>query len=260
MFKNLKNTKKLKLTLYIAVILWAGVITQIFVNYMFQGNDKIIEAFSSTDTEFYESRIEIVADYGDKYLSEADKKDLIEHIALSIGLNSDYEMTYKRKENSIETIARKKSKNADTTIALISTEDSIDDNVKEVHQYIVANLVIANDINSVLPYKKRIEEVMKKLEVTDYKTTLKFSGTREGEQSSKEKEKITGALLKHLQAKVVKKVDSEGVYSVYAYTGLIGQYITVERKRININIAMSYDEKNNVTTIHLATPIMNEDY
>ena len=50
------------------------------------------------------------------------------------------------------------------------------------------------------------------------------------------------------------------LYTVYAYTGLINDYVKSEGNKINVNIAFNYNEKKNKTNLYVATPILNQDY
>ena len=52
----------------------------------------------------------------------------------------------------------------------------------------------------------------------------------------------------------------EDLFTVYAYSGLIEEYITVAGSKVNMQIAMSYDEKKDITFVYLATPFLNDGY
>ena len=53
---------------------------------------------------------------------------------------------------------------------------------------------------------------------------------------------------------------SENYYTAYGYTAGIKKYKTINGKRINMNVAVSYDEKKDVTNVIFGSPIVNSDY
>ena len=48
--------------------------------------------------------------------------------------------------------------------------------------------------------------------------------------------------------------------TAYGYTTGIKKYKTINGKRINMNVAVSYDEKKDVTNVIFGSPIVNSDY
>ena len=53
---------------------------------------------------------------------------------------------------------------------------------------------------------------------------------------------------------------SENYYTAYGYTTGIKSYKTINGKRINMNVAVSYDEKRDVTNVLFGSPIINTDF
>lgn len=89
---------------------------------------------------------------------------------------------------------------------------------------------------------------------------MTFTGTYDGKLSIEERNKITDRFVKDLQANVVVEQRGDELYTVYAYTGLINDYVKSEGNKINVNIAFNYNEKKNKTNLYVATPILNQDY
>lgn len=52
----------------------------------------------------------------------------------------------------------------------------------------------------------------------------------------------------------------ENYYVAYGYTTGIADYKKIGGKRINMNVAVSYDEKKDVTNVLLGSPIVNTDF
>lgn len=75
------SLKRTKVTLYITLVLWLAVVTQIVMNRMFFDSFQIAEAFVKTNTQDLECNLEIVAQHNNDFLSETDKNDILHHIA-----------------------------------------------------------------------------------------------------------------------------------------------------------------------------------
>ena len=52
----------------------------------------------------------------------------------------------------------------------------------------------------------------------------------------------------------------EDTYVVYAYTPMIEEYKKVGKDKINLTIAIVYNEESHTTEVLLATPLLNEDF
>ena len=252
--------KKIRITLYTLVILTIALVSQIVVNNMFRDEGRITDAFFSANSKAEESKLEIVVDYGKRFLSEEDKRNLIDYIAASIELNSDYEIEHQKGKTSSSMVAVKKGKNADTQIEVISVEQNDKAGIREVKQYLIITLMIHKNTSGIMEYKKMLENAVAKLDVVDYQCLIQLNGVYSGDLSIEERNKITDNLLRSLQAKVITDNRENDLYTVYAYTGLVKEYIKVSNQKVNINILMNYDEIKDETTICLASPILNSDY
>lgn len=249
--------KKIKTTIYIITVLWIAVFTQVFINMIFTNNTKIIEAFAGTNSTVLQSEIQVIAEYTDAYLNENDKRNMIDYLATAIGVNTDDGYKTDEKEFTSLMSMTKQSKNAKTTMKVVTLTN---EETKAIDQYILVNLEIYGDINSIVKYKEIIEDSLKRLNVSDYQTTIQFSGRYDGRLSLKEMNQIAKDLIINLDAHIISENREEDLFTIYGYTGLIDDYITTLNKKVNVNIVMDYDEHLDKTTIYLATPIINMDY
>ena len=251
---------KIRATIYVLLVLWLAAGTQLAVNRAFMNDKRVIEAFADTKGDIVESRLELAADYGVRYLSEEDKKNLIGYLADTIGLDHSYSITSTGNDKVESLLAEKKGRNANTSIEVVSVREGKDGGIMRTRQYIVLRLSIYEKMDSILTYKSLLEKAVKELDAQDYQTLLTFTGTIEGRMSKEEIDLEVDGLLKKLQAKVVAENREENLYTIYAYTGLVGEYVKVSGSSMNINIAVNYDETTNKTNIYLATPVLNQDF
>lgn len=255
----MKRNHKFKMTLYIIAVLWVAFLTQVAVHFLIQDEGRIIEAFANTNSNIVESKVEVAADYGSRYLNRKDKEKIIDSIASSIGIH-DYEIEEKKGSNSFEYKAEKKSKNGEVFIELISIEKDTDHGTKEIKHYILVNVGIYEDSASIIQYKEVIEDAMKEINVLDYQSIIRFNGVYDGKLTLDEKIKITDELFRNLDGEIISENRDNNLFIVYGYTGIIKEYIKTNDNKINVNVVITYNEETDKTNIYLASPILNEDY
>jgi hypothetical protein len=257
--KNTFSMKRTKITLYIAAVLWVAVATQMLVNRVFREELQITEAFVKSDTEEMQSKLEVIAEYKTGYLGEQEKKDLIYSLADAIDLTVDKDITVWEENTRSEYYFFKQAKQAATEIKVVSLEEEDHDTVKMKH-YIIVRLNIYQGIQSIDKYKKILEDAVDDLGVEDKQVTLTYEGNREGNLTSAQKHEIAEILVKELQGEIAIEYDEGDLYTVYAYTGMLNEYVTSMGNKINVQIAITYNELTNKTKITLATPILNDSW
>jgi hypothetical protein len=257
--KQTFSMKRTKITLYIATVLWVAVATQMVVNRVFQEDFKITEAFVKTDTQEMQSSIEVVAEYKTGFLSEEDKENLIYDLADAIGLEVNEEITIWEDDTRTEYFFYKKAKQASSEIKIVSLEQE-EQQVTNLKHFIIVRLSILQGIQSIDKYKSVLEEALEVIGVESKQFTLKFEGNREGNLSTVQKHEVAALLVNELQGKIALEYDEGDLFTVYAYTGMLNEYVTTMGNKINVQIAITYNELTNKTKIALATPILNESW
>jgi hypothetical protein len=215
--KKIFTLKRTRATLYMAVILWLAVATQMFINRVFHEDFQITEAFVKTNAEEMQSSIEVAAEYDEGFLSEADKKNVIQSLADAIGLKIDREISVEKDDSRSEYYFIKKAKQASSEIKVISMEQEDGASIRMKH-YIIVRLSIYKSIESIDRYKKIIEDTLTKLGVKYKQITMQFEGNFDGLLSAEVKERIAASLVNELQGEIAQEYDEGDIYTVYAYT------------------------------------------
>lgn len=257
--KQAFSLKRTKFTLYMVMVLWLAFATQMVVNRVFHDSFKITEAFVKTNTEEMQSSIEVIAESQSEFLSESDKKAIIQKLADAIGLNIDKEISVWRDDARSEFSFVKMAKQATSEIKVISLEQKENTIVKMKH-YIIVRLTIMQSIQNIDMYKNKLENALNTLGIKNKQLTMQYEGNYDGELSLKEKEQIAAVLVDDLQGQIANQYDEGDLYTVYAYTGLQNEYIESMGSKINLQIAISYNELTNKTRVYLATPILNQNW
>lgn len=252
--------KKIKISFYIVAVLWIAAGTQLAVNRFFINDGRIIEAFADTESEMTESGLELVIDYGPRFLSRADKEGLIGHLADSIGLRHDYTLNENNSDKKSTLTAEKKGKNALTSIKAVTVNQKNSENQIEARQYILVHLTVYEKPESILKYRNMLEAAGKDLKPVQMQSFLKFTGRIPGKLTVDAAGRKADALFGSLQAKVVSENKSSDLYTAYAYTGLVKGSIEAGGKQFNLNLAVTYDEERDITNFCLATPVIMDEY
>lgn len=213
--------------------------------------------------------------YGTMYMDEEDKRTLLDNLADKLGINHLYAYSENRNDNGSEAVLVKEGAFSTVTIKIITYEIPEKENVISLRQYISVNMSIRDSIRSGLYYKNKLGEILnemtKELEQNDAVETygndrilsLSIKGNTAGKISTEAQETIAKEILEGLNAEVVfeygSNIDENG-YSIYAYTKSLGEYMVIGNNKINVNIVYSYDEEQDITTLHVASPIVNYDY
>jgi hypothetical protein len=258
--KQLLLQKNSKLTIYVIGVLWIAVIMQIAVNSLLRPDSNILEAFVSTNSEVSSFELEMAADYGTGYLSESDRKDLIVFVAKKIGLKTNGEITINRDNEDCEIYYEKIGKNAETLIKVVSVEQENEKEIAEIHHYLVVRLKLYNNLESVLSYRGLLKDIFKELNTKDLQTTMQLTSNYKGKLSLHDMNRIADDMIQNLQGKVAYANRQEDLFTVYAYSGLLDEYVTSLGTKINIHVAINYDEEANSTKVYLGTPVINGGY
>lgn len=261
--KDRKKMKKAKVLLYIVVLAWVGVGVQMLVNYAYHDESKMLHAFAGADANVVESKLTLVGNFGEKYMTAEDKKNMIDYITGKLNIERSLDKQEVDGSTTTAVVAKKEGKNANAEIQVISIASKEQGSAKKTDQYIYTTIELYDDVSKVLEYKNIVDAAYDEIGLKDVDASITLQGTYDRKIELEERNKIADGLLENLQAKIVKENRTEEankVYTVYAYTPLISDYITVNNSRVNLNIVYTYDEKDDITTLYLATPILNTDY
>jgi hypothetical protein len=253
------SLKRTKITLYIAAVLWVAVAAQMVMNRSFKDEIQITEAFVKSNTDEMKSSLEIIADYKNGYLSETSKKDIIYNLADAIGLLIENDVTVLKDTDRSEYYIFKQAKKASTELKVVSVEEKQTSSAN-MKNYIIARINIQDGIQSIDKYKKSLEKTLDEIGTDNRQVTLKYEGNREGSLTSQQKHEVAQLLVDDLQGRIALEYDEGDLYTVYAYTGRINEYVNSMGNKINMQIAITYNELTNKTKITLATPVLNESW
>lgn len=187
-----------------------------------------------------------------RYLSPAygfSEEKLLKHFGEQIGLTVDGEMRTAEFEGRRELIYEKTAAEANSVLKLVHLTE-------EDAYYLCAEITLSgkNAVNA--SYMRReLLKTAEKIGLAEVSATLELCGLFDGEIPLAEKDALTDSLLSELYAQPVYENRQNSYYTVYAYTGAVEDYITVERKKINVQVLIAYDRNQDRTEVVLASPL-----
>ena len=287
----------MKRAMYAVIVLWA-VLTAVYMTNM--GRTKkvsISTAFTdSADGEEWcelDTYIEGYGKFGICYLTQEEKERLVENIASALGITSSYGLATVYEEEVNTTVLSKESVNGNVTIKAITQEQQHTENTAEPAvtepqvtenadspagtepqvtgntnglagtqpqaQYVYVNITVYNNIDCAGSYRELVEGMFDAMGIQG-NVNMNLVGSLEGALNSTEKNELADGLLDRLGAKVVTENRDSDIFTIYAYSKGAGSYITIGGNKINMNIAIGYDEEQDRTKVYLASPINSLDY
>lgn len=254
-----KSWKKTAGKVVLAVVLWAIAITRIIL----YGNNEtaketLVSAFNQIQLNEMTATLDCFGYYADVYLSEKAKETFVKDIGYELGLN--YCDVYTERDGELATTKIfKDGKYADTEIKLITHEEKITDNVLESHQYVMISIDLGTNINAAMEYQKILKALFDKMEM-DGDVTVNLTGYLEGEADLALKNMISDQLIEQMDAEIVAENRTDDLYTIYAFTDSVDDFIEVSGEKINLNISTYYDEQDDNTYFYVSTPIINTEY
>ena len=245
----------MKRAMYAVIVLWA-VLTAVYMTNM--GRTKkvsISTAFTdSADGEEWcelDTYIEGYGKFGICYLTQEEKERLVENIASALGITSSYGLATVCEDEVNTTVLSKESVNGSVTIKAITQEPQT--------QYVYVNITVYNNIDCAVSYRELVEGMFDAMGIQG-NVNMNLVGSIEGTLNNIEKNELADGLLDRLGAKVVAENRDSDIFTIYAYSKGAGSYITIGGNKINMNIAIGYDEEQNRTKVYLASPVNSLDY
>lgn len=252
--------KKVVMALYIVALFAVVVVIQLLVNRSFLDEGKLIKAFEQTKATPVRGKLQVVGNFGEKYMTTEDKESLIDYVSRQLGITDTLKKEVVRGDTTISITAQTKGASSQTDIEAISITDEGKKKIMQTTQYLYVTIDFFEDMSSVMGYKDIIEDTFEEVGIENVDSSVVLTGVYQGKLSRIDKDNITDTILEGMQGEVVTENRSDSIYTVYAYTHNIGNSLETEGSQVNLNIAFSYDEKKEETTLYLASPIVNEDY
>lgn len=252
-----------RLIVYVAVIIWLIAISR------YIGVDKTTEvALSAVFNEGIGNLkitnmcayIEGDGKYGVCFLSDDEKEAMAKDIATELGICEPYEiaMTTDYNGNKVTTL-KKTSVNGEVLIKVMTNNKCLPDSSHVSTQYIYMCIRLNKGIDYANDYRDLVTGIFTNMGV-ESRVNVNLVGCIDGMLNVNEKNQIADLVLNRMDATVFAKDVTGDPYLIYAYAKGIKESVLVAGNRLNLNIAMTYDEVNDKTYVYVSSPMNSLEY
>lgn len=266
----------MKKMLYAAIILWIAV-TGIYLSQ--RGSDRKV-SMSAVFTDCIADRewcelntyIEGYGKFGVCYLTEQEKENLVKNVAAALGITSPCSISTAYSSRGVKdgtsegnavdimtTILEKDSINGKVIVKAITEERMNENSNYTATQYVYVKITAYNNIDCAADYRELVEGMFDTMGI-EGNVNMNLEGSIAGALNSSEKNELADNILKRLSAQVVAENRDSDIFTIYAYAKGAGSYITIGESKINMNIAIGYDEELGRTNVYLSSPVSSLDY
>ena len=221
-----------------------------------RNEEVVIDSFKESKSKFKSFNVSYNGSIKNKFMNFKELDQISKEVTESIGIREDYrEVTEESKMNRIS-IYGQVDGNKNITLVCYSYLDS---------KHGKGETTVFIDINESKDYAK-LEETTRKVSKALEKQKIKAKitscivGSYKGKLSSEYKVDIVESLIKTTKSVEVESLNNNHLISYSLYTKSIDNYIYSGRKKINLNIAINYDEYRDQTNIFIASPIITMGY
>lgn len=250
-----------KSKIYVLVLIWAAILLQLFINASINRESKMVEqAMSEGGDNIMEGRVKAYSYYSCDELSDGAREMIVKNVAKEIELVSGYEITHKNEGSNKVTTLTKLGQQANTTIKVISLKNTDEYGQSITENYILTELtLIGSNATAIDDYKEKLTEIYESLGM-EVSTNVYIMSQVKGQLSESEMKQETEEFLDNMDAKEIETIKFDDVTCVYGYCRNIDEYVYQNKNRVNVNIAFSYDEEQDVTYVHRAVPFVDKSF
>ncbi len=254
--ETLRSNRWLRIGLIVLIGLWIVSGTRVITEKVVYRKHNLKEAMVIAKPGNTTGMVAFAARLEEPYLTEADQKNLIRYVAGKLGLTliSEPEVVTDGDLNGF--FYRKKAKYADTGIKIIERPEM---NQNPVYYLIVSLSLYEDDGDGIVYYKKRLDEIAEELELSEKHCSMQLVGRFRQGMTLAAKNRLADRILKKLGCEIVCENREESLYTIYAYTNGMDEYIVSAGERINVQLAMYYDEIKDETILCVASPVISSE-
>ncbi len=232
----------------LAIVLLLAVAFRVITERAFLAQASIEGAFAVLTPEQSEGTVTMTGRYLPPPYGVSEQK-LLTHFSEQIGLAVTGEIREVSFEGRLEYVYEKEAAGAHSVVKVVLLEEPEE-------YYICAEIILAGEnAGQTAAFRTTLEHAAEKLDLQEVTTTLELCGIYDGEIPLGKKDELTDRLLRELYAQPVYENRENTNYTVYAYTGAVEDYIVVEQKKINVQVAIYFDRETERSEVVLASPI-----
>ena len=249
----LRRNPRLRFILIVLLGLWIVAGTRFVTERVIYRERNLKEAVATVRPGSTTGTVNYAARLKESFLTEADQKKLLRFAAGKIGLTVTSEPDVLKENGRTGFVYRKKAKNADTCIKVTA----IPEKEGTVAYYLIIALhLFQDDGDGAMYYRNLIDGMAQELGVLQEQASVQISGIFPHGMTTAAKNRLTDRVLDKLGCEIVCENREDSLYTVYGYTKGMKEYICSGNERINVQLAIFYDEIKDETVLCVASPVI----
>ena len=246
-------TRKAKISFL--VLVWGIVAIQMGVNYKEREKmNSMVTAFSIAEEAGTEKVIEGYGYFGQMELSNGNKKEMLQSLSKRLNLEGDYEWSQSEDEGCQRIILEYQLEKGKIVLQFITVTTQ-----EAPKQYIAMKIESYEEVKEIVTLYKKIKDLYKEIEV-EATIYLEVEQEKRGNITKTDANQIIKDIFSILDAKEVERVTEQEIYTVYGYTPKEEDYLILNKEKVNVSVALYYDETTDKTYIKIGLPIINSSY
>ena len=252
------NTKK---KLYIVVLIWAAVALQIFITKRIDRESQMVTQVMSDGVEnVTAAEVKLYAHYGDEPMTGAAREKILQRVGEKLGIVSGYDIIAGIEGENTSTTFVKKGENGDTTIRLISMEQTNADGSTTQENYLMTEIALKNQsTENIYRCKEQLDQIYADLGLSG-SSNLYLCSQEKGRMTEDEMKKATADFFETMHAKKRNEIELQDTLWIYGYSDNVPEYVYQNDHKVNVNIAFTYDESEDITYIHRGLPFIDKAF
>lgn len=248
-----------KITIMALVVL--AFVLQLMINHGLEPEGDVAEAFSSTRLIPAEACVSAYGDFGDMELTETTRQTMLKNLAGKLGISDGYEITTTQGDSFQETTLTKNGKYGKTVLQIVSLRTGVSDSSagSGYQQMILSDITVYDNLEYMLQCRKELEDIYTAIGMTP-DIAVYVKGETAGTLSAQDRQDITDTIFEQLHADTVQEIHNDNYDCVYGYTEQFQNTIQQNGVKININLAYTYNEEEDITYLHLAVPYIRQSF
>jgi len=193
----------------------------------------------------------------DKYKSMDKLKELAVSFSKGLGMAGDNELSLEGISNDLIEQVELNGTLGESQLVNITVQQRKDQVQQE--RFISVRIVEEASSRGLEKVRKDVLTVFEKYKI-HARVSSCITGSFDGKLNNEQLNDIAILVFKAADAKKVEGIRDGNLVSVSAYSPIISNYINVNKRRINLNLAIRYNSYENRTYIWLATPVISTEY
>ncbi|HEX3028079.1 MAG TPA: YwmB family TATA-box binding protein [Clostridia bacterium] len=218
----------------------------------------LVKAFNCSGAKVVSSEVYIYGRLGKKYDTLRELESITDQVSNSLGMVKDSTYSENTTKNDETIKVEIRGTNEDRNIIDINAEAGRQ-SVTSAERFISVCVTVDLSDKGLEAIRGKVAGVLKRFGI-EPKVNSCIIGSFNGKLNTNQMNDVCIRMFNEIEAKKVEDMRDNSLISVSAYSPFIGDSISVNGRKVNMNLAVRYNSYEKKTYIWLATPVITTEY